>query len=132
MKALIPVNIKNNIVKIHKSIETSDICYIYDSENGSFSKLEIEKLLKKHETESFFDAVSKEGITVIITPSMKMAAFYMLKKKKIEIFLPEGENLPENIEKFKSNFLKKMDESNLIQPKGCFSNCSKCSSKCES
>ena len=131
IKALIPVKDEKGNLKIYKNIENADYYILFDVDKGVYSSFSIDEILNKHDTDSLIEAVIAERITIIIAETMKVAAFNVLRKNGIKVYLPSGFDLDENTRKLKKGQLKLMSTENLAKLTGCLSGCSSCVSDCK-
>lgn len=132
MKVCIPIDLPNREESIvSSSFELAEYFLLYDSD---FETIEILGEQQNPKESDFADHRLKRllagGAEAIITPSLRITSFVVLKRCGVKIFKAQSQIACLNIELFRSGKLKELSILDQIQGKTCGSSCSGCPKAC--
>jgi predicted Fe-Mo cluster-binding NifX family protein len=132
MKVCIPIDLRNGEERIiSSSFELAESYLLYDSD---FETIEIVGEQQNPKESDYtghpLSRLLPGGAEVIITQSLRMTSFVVLKRCGVKIFKAQSQLACLNIELFKSGKLKELSILEQIQGKTCGSSCSGCPKAC--
>ena len=132
MKVCIPIDLHNGEARfISSSFELAESYLLYDSD---FETIEIVGEQQKPNESDFkghpLSRLLPGGAEVIITHSLRITSFVVLKRCGVKIFKAQSQMACLNLELFKSGKLKELSILEQIQGKTCGSSCAGCPKAC--
>lgn len=132
MNVLIPLRESEQAPEIHRDFDSTGSYLLCRTDTGEVLPFDPDALTGQKGGGSIFDVLEAQKITHIITPSIRAAAFVMLKRWGITICKPQGLEVAPNLEAFKKGLLNEMTLDDLGPWESCLSGCSSCDSDCKS
>lgn len=132
MKVCIPIDLHNGDESIiSSSFEVAERYLLYDSDLETIEVVgEDQKPKESDFTGHPLSRLLPGGAEVIITQSLRMTSFVVLKRCGVKIFKAQSQLACLNVELFKSGKLKELSILEQIQGKTCGSSCSGCPKAC--
>ena len=130
MKICIPTTKdENQNYIINKDFETTTNYIIHNTKHSTSTIFSESDLMTEFNSENSLEALVNAGVSSIITPIIRSAAFVILKNRTdIQVFTPITTCIKETLDLFLNNKLKELTSDGLEFSMGCAGECGSCSS----